>query len=151
MTNVSGDPDIALQTRLLSFIEQGLLGFEEQLEFELSAYDPQTPFYWLRSTRDQEIAFLVMEPGCLVDNYQFDLSEEDARLLALSSSEDAFVLVLMTVPENPLEMTANLLGPLIFNKTTGKGRQVVLEGSDYPVRFPVIAFVEEVSDAGTES
>lgn len=150
MTNASEVPDVSVATRQLSFIEQGLLGFEDLLDFELAAYDPQTPFYWLRATQKPEVAFLVIEPGCLVDDYQFDLTDEEAGLLNLSSDENAFVLVLITVPENPLEMTANLLGPLVFNQTTGKGRQVVLEGSHYPVRFPVIPVTEEVSDAGSE-
>ena len=151
MTNISEPPDLSLQTRQLCFVEQGLLGFEELLDFELSAYDPQTPFYWLRAKQDPEVAFLVVEPGCMIEDYQFDLSEEDAAHIGLDSGEEAFVLVLITVPDNPLEMTANLLGPLIFNKATGKGRQVVLAGSNYPVRFPVIAASEEVSDAGSES
>lgn len=149
MIKASQTSETAEGVRQLSFIEQGLLGFETLLDFELSAYDAQTPFYWLRAIQDPEVAFLVIEPACLLEDYQFDLSEEEAGLLALKTAEEAFVLVLITVPENPLEMTANLLGPLVFNQTTGKGRQVVLTGNDYPVRFPVIP-VEEVADVSSE-
>lgn len=133
----------------LHFLAPGLLGFENLLEFELSVYDPQTPFYRLQSLTEPEIEFLVMEPACLLQDYVFDLSEEDVQQLQIEQPEDVFVLVLLTVPENPLEMTANLLGPLVFNRRNWQGKQLVLDGQNYPLRYPVLT-AEEVADAGSE-
>lgn len=118
-------------------LPEGLAGFEHLHQFVLSAYDPQTPFYWLRAEADPEIAFIVLEPHLIVDDYAFDLEAEIAESLAIHQQEEAFVLVLLTIPANPAEMTANLLGPLVFNAHTGVGRQVILTGSHYPVQYPV--------------
>jgi flagellar assembly factor FliW len=118
-------------------LPDGLAGFEHLHTFLLSTYDPQTPFYWLRAEEDPDTAFIVLEPHLIVDDYAFDLDADVAQALAIHTQEDAFVLVLLTIPSNPAEMTANLLGPLVFNTHTGQGRQVVLTGSHYPVQYPL--------------
>jgi flagellar assembly factor FliW len=119
------------------YLPEGLAGFEELHDFVLSPYDPETPFYWLRAEADPDIAFIVLEPHLIVDDYAFDLEAGIAESLAIHQQEEAFVLVLLTIPTNPAEMTANLLGPLVFNAQTGVGRQVILTGSHYPVQYPV--------------
>lgn len=125
------------QAQELRFLGQGLLGFEHLLHYSLSVYDPQTPFYWLRSQDDENAAFIVMEPCYLVEDYAFDLPDDFATELAIASSEEAFVLVILRIPDNMQEMTANLAGPLIFNRQTACGKQLVLEASQYPLRFPL--------------
>lgn len=148
MSTLAGEPVLQQRTRELTFIGQGLLGFENLLRYELSVYDPETPFYWLRSLDDPEVAFIVLEPGWLMDDYGFDLSEEDARLLAVKSEQDTFVLVLCTVPDDPMEMTANLLGPLVFNRENNQGRQLILERQRFPVRYPIF---QEVTEGDAQS
>lgn len=143
MSTLAGEPVLQQRTRELTFVGQGLLGFEHLLRYELSVYDPETPFYWLRSLDDPEVAFIVLEPGWLMDEYGFDLSEEDARLLDIKSEQDIFVLVLCTVPEDPMEMTANLLGPLVFNRESNQGRQLILERQRFPVRYPIFQDLTE--------
>lgn len=131
----------------IHFIEQGLFGFESLLQYELSVYDPQTPFYWLRSVDQPDVAFIVMEPAFLLDDYQFDLPTEDAELLKIHSSENTFVLVICTIPENPLEMTANLLGPILVNRANQQARQLTLDRHLYPLRFPVFDTAEQETSA----
>jgi flagellar assembly factor FliW len=45
----------------------------------------------------------------------------------------------LTVRTDPAGVTANLLGPLVINNRTGRGRQLVLSTSDYSARHPVVA------------
>ena len=125
------------ETRTLTFIEKGILGFENETQFTLSSYDENTPFYWLKSIHNEEIAFMVIEPSILVQDYAFDLPDEVAQILNIKTEADVFVLVILTIPENPLDMSANLLGPLVFHKNENKGQQLILEHSHYPVQFPV--------------
>lgn len=147
MTQSSPEPALSQEHYQIQFIEQGLLGFEAQLNYELSVYDPQTPFYWLRSLEDPEVAFIVMEPCWLADDYSFDIPEEEAALLKITSEQDVFVLVLCTVPANPLEMTANLLGPLVVHRQSFAARQVILDQQRFPVRYPVFAGLETEAQA----
>lgn len=135
--NTLETPNTPEPLQKIHFVEPGLFGFETLLDYELSVYDPQTPFYWLRSVENPDVAFIVMEPAFLLDDYQFDLTNEDAEQLKLQSADNAFVLVICTIPENPLEMTANLLGPIVVNRDTQQARQLTLDRHLYPLRFPV--------------
>lgn len=112
----------------------GLLGFEELKRFVLLERPEITPLEWLQSVDDPQIVFTVMDPEVVFENYQPDLSREDLEALGLPEGSTVQVRVLVTVPKDPAEMTANLLGPLVFSPEHGKGRQVVLVNSEYPVR-----------------
>lgn len=149
MTPHADEPVLEDLSRKLSFVEKGMLGFESLLHYELTAYDTNTPFYWLRSTEEPDVAFIVMEPALLVDDYAFDLGDEDMNLLKVANEADIFVLVVCTIPEDPMDMTANLLGPLVFHRTSNLGRQLILDRHKYPVRYPV--FQEQADDTAVEA
>lgn len=142
----ASNQNLEKQVQELQFVGQGLLGFEQLLRYTLSVYDPQTPFYWLRSQEDENAAFIVMEPCYLVEDYAFDLPDELATELEIAHSEEAFVLVILRIPENMQEMTANLAGPLVFNRRTCRGKQLVLESALYPLRFPLFPSETQAGD-----
>lgn len=112
----------------------GLLGFEELKRFVLLERPEIAPLEWLQSVENPQIVFTVIDPTVVFGNYQPDFSPEDWEALGLSEGEPVTVRVLVTVPKDPADMTANLLGPLVINTAQGKGRQVVLVNSEYPVR-----------------
>lgn len=125
--------------RTLSFIEKGLLGFEDILEYVLSPHDDESPFYTLTARQDPSVSFFVIEPQVIIEDYSFDLPDEEAQRLGIQSPEEVFVLLLLTIPENYLDMTANLLGPLVFHRSSNRGTQLVLDQKHYPLRFPVFS------------
>ena len=77
------------------------------------------------------------DPITIVPDYEFEIADPDAEALGLSDPKDALVLVVLTVHEDPPGVTANLLGPLVVNVTTGRARQLVLAASEYSARQPV--------------
>lgn len=137
MPTITGTtPDLKLKERQLT-IKTGLLGFEKLRQFVLKAYEVNTPFYWLLSEEQENVSFIVMEPKYIVEDYVFDITEDDVKELKVQAAEDIFVLVILCIPEDVSKMTANLLGPLVFNKNTNIGKQIVLQPSNYPVQFPL--------------
>lgn len=112
----------------------GLLGFEELKRFVLLERPEIAPLEWLQSVENPQIVFTVIDPTVVFENYLPDLSPEDYEALGISDGEPMKVRVLVTVPKDPADMTANLLGPLVISTAQGKGRQVVLVNSEYPVR-----------------
>lgn len=112
----------------------GLLGFESLHDFVLLDQAEVSPLQWLQSVDDPQLAFTVIDPVTIFEDYAPALSGEDREALELGGDTPAMVRVLVTVPDNPRDMTANLLGPLVFNPARAKGRQVVLHESGYPVR-----------------
>lgn len=148
MDEVLETPEQQALPSQLHFIEQGPLGFEHLTSFQLEAYAAETPFYWLRAIEDPDVAFLVMEPGLFIDDYAFELSDETLGALQVTQADEIGVLVLLTVPENPLEMTANLLGPVVFHRHQHQCKQVVLDAETYPLQHPVL---QEVLNARTDT
>ena len=63
------------------------------------------------------------------------MRRSELSMLKVSDDEELVVSVIMTIPDNPQDMSANLLAPLIFNMANRHGMQYVLTNSDYPVKY----------------
>lgn len=132
------------EDRILS-LEGGLLGFANLEKFIMvdDEVDPTLPFKWLVSVEDPEIGFLVTDPGMFFGDYVFDISASDAEKLGVSKTEDLTVVTLLTVPADPRMITANLRGPLVFNNNTRKGKQIILEKSDYATKHYIFVQADQ--------
>ncbi len=49
------------------------------------------------------------------------------------------VLAIVTIPESPREMTANLLAPLVVDCRSREGRQLILDAARFTTRHRLIA------------
>ena len=120
----------------------GLLGFPDASLFIRVPVDDAEGWLWLQSTTDRELAFLAIVPFRFFPDYDIELADTDVELLELDDVADAEVLGLVTVRHNEsggiAAVTANLLGPLVINRRTGTGRQVVLSDSHHSTREPVV-------------
>jgi len=122
---------------LLTFPD-GLVGFPELKVFRLFEPSGGYPLKFLQSTEHPEVSFVCMDAAAIDMSYEVPLSEEEAKFLLLEKPEDAMVMALVAVPEDPRLMTANLAGPLVVNAKTLQGRQIVLDTSQYPLKHRVI-------------
>ena len=91
----------------------------------------------LRSLEEPAVRFVAAVPTAFFPDYSFDLGEDDCADLGLSDEADALVLVLLTMGGDAAATTANLLAPVVVNARTRKAAQVILSGSDWPVRAAV--------------
>jgi flagellar assembly factor FliW len=78
-------------------------------------------------------------PGIFFPDYEVELDDVTVERLGLTEPADALILVIVTVGERVEEATANLLGPLVVNRHTRQAAQVVLAGSRYETRAPLVA------------
>jgi flagellar assembly factor FliW len=116
---------------------EGVPGFERHQRFAMIVDQKLAPFSWLQSLHDPLVGFLVIEPGLLVTDYSFDISDPDAELLGLTDPSEARVLSILVVPEDVRAMTANLQAPLILNPEKRIAKQVILTDERFPLRYPV--------------
>ncbi|WCJ58183.1 flagellar assembly protein FliW [Fontisphaera persica] len=115
----------------------GLLGFENLKQYVLLGSPEEAPFLWLQVVDEPNLAFVVVPPAAVVENYTPDLSDEDVEFLGLQSPEDALVLNIVTV-RGPTRATVNLKGPLVINRRTLVGKQVIPHNAaEYPVNHPL--------------
>ena len=68
----------------------------------------------------------------------------------MQTEEDLVISVIVTVPSNPQNMTANLKAPLIFNLKNRRGKQVILNTSSYTTRHNIMEEVRKRT-AGDEA
>lgn len=126
--------------------DHGLVGFPGLSSFVLIRHGEDSPFRWLQSVDQGEIAFLVVDPAHYIEGYAPEVSESEAGALELKEETPRLVYTIVSIPPGkPEEMTVNLAGPIVVNLETGRGRQIVLEDDRYPIRQKV--FVKKQSDA----
>ena len=120
-------------------LPMGLLGFEKVKHYTLLGSAEEAPFLWLQMVEDPSLAFLVISPSVVVTCYEPDISDEDAKFLDLVDPKDALIFNIVTVHQNG-EATVNLKGPIVVNRRTLVGKQVVpLNAARYALQHPVAA------------
>ncbi|MBK8858642.1 MAG: flagellar assembly protein FliW [Opitutaceae bacterium] len=109
-------------------LPQGLVGFKDYTRGELHYTPDQLPFLWLRlHGLGDPVHFIVIEPGGLVPDYELEIFDEDAASLELRDPGDALVLNIVNLrQQQPVEATVNLIGPIVVNRRTHVGRQLVI-------------------------
>ncbi len=131
-TSRFGDKEVPDEA-LLTFPE-GVIGFRDATRFVMFECSDDGIFKWLQSCDRPELAFVICEASVLVQNYQILIGEKERQVLNLEKAEDAVVCLILVIPEDPMETTANLLGPLVMNTETRLGMQIVVVNPQYSTR-----------------
>ena len=125
-------------------LPMGLLGFEKMKEYLLISNPVEEPFGRLQVKGDTSIAFVVLNPFLIVPDYHPDIPETDVEFLNLHDAQEAMVLNIVTVHKEG-HATMNLKGPVVINRNTGIGKQVVISnGANYSVQHPLLVSEEAV-------
>lgn len=123
--------------------KEGILGFSNLNSFILVDDPEDEIFAWLQSCNEPQIAFPILEPELFLENYKPRLTKSDLEMLALKSSEGTRNFVIVTIPEDPTKMTANLKAPIIINVKERTGRQCVLQDNDLNIREPIFTKLQQ--------
>jgi flagellar assembly factor FliW len=123
----------------------GLIGFSEWTRFVLCTHPAGGPLHLLQSLEDERVSLIVADPAHILSGYRVSMSEADAHTIEYAGAADLSepwppdiaVYCILSVQDEPFTVTANLLGPLVINLSTGLGRQLVLSESGYDSRHPV--------------
>ncbi len=125
-------------------LTEPLLGFPEQRRFVLLPAGPTSPFIYLQSADDPTLAFVAIDPLVLVPDYEVP----PAEAAAYGSPDEWAVLVLCTITAS--ERSANLRSPLVINRRTREGGQVVLS-LPYPFQHALSRSSSQSLAPGQES
>jgi flagellar assembly factor FliW len=140
--------EIDVKSEDLIELPSGLIGFPELKRYVLLDHDKDSPFKWLQSLDDGAIAFVLINPLLFKPDYTVEVTEAEVSDLELKNEDDAVISVIITIPTNPQNMTANLKAPLVFNLQNRKGKQLVLSNSAYTTRHNIM---EEIKKQSTQS
>lgn len=132
--------DMEIDEQSVINIIGGLIGFPGQENFVIIRHQENTPFYWLQSVDDPELALVMVDPHLFKADYDPPVPLSLNKELEVESPDDVNVFVIVTIPSgSPQDMTANLLGPLAVNPKSKKGKQLVLDDRHYSHKYPVLA------------
>ena len=68
-----------------------IIGFNDLKQYALIDYKPDSPFKWLQSVEDMELAFPITLCSFFGIDYQFDIPDEEAEKLEIENADDVFV------------------------------------------------------------
>ncbi len=115
-------------------MERPILGFEHLTSFCLVDLPELSPFLWLQSTQEADVAFLVVNPALLFPDYRIEVNSKEIAELRVAKVESVETYVIVTLPERPEEISVNLQGPILINTENNLAKQLVLVNSRYEVR-----------------
>jgi flagellar assembly factor FliW len=131
------DTDTDLDVPALHFAA-GIPGFPELRTFALVWWGEEDgPFSILTSLEQSNLEFLVVPPHTFFPDYAPEIDDDTAERLGIEAAEDAILMVIITVGDDPGSATANLLAPIVVNRHSREAAQVVLTDGDQPLRAPL--------------
>ena len=110
---------------------EGMLGFSEITRYVMIQHRDGSPFLWYQAVDEPNLAFVVVDAFTFFPDYEVIMSSEDVEVLNCDKPGDLAVFLVVVIPDNPEDMTANLRGPLVVNVSNKVAKQVVLTDEKY--------------------
>ncbi|BCJ53831.1 hypothetical protein Asp14428_53060 [Actinoplanes sp. NBRC 14428] len=107
-------------------------GFPAHRQFVLVRLNEEGLLFAFTSIKDPNLRFLVAPPEPFFPDYAPEI--ENDVLAALNTKDPDRLLVMVVITAGVNETTANLFAPIIVDRDTRRAMQVVLNGSNMPVR-----------------
>ncbi len=94
--------------------------------------------WWLISVDQPATTFVLADPFIVDPAFVVDLGDTERLTLGIETPQDAFTLVMLTLPQSSGEsVTANFRAPLVFNLRRQKGLQVMSRDESFPLKGPM--------------
>ena len=150
-TRLFGEIDIA-DDKIIT-LEKGMIGFPALTHFSL-IFDEEkkakkNTIMWFQSMDDPDIAFPVMDPYIVKEDYAPNASAEIIAPLGEMTEANTYILVTVTVPRKVEDFSVNLKAPIVVNMDTLKGVQLIVE-DDYPVKYKVYEILKAKKEKAGE-
>jgi len=127
-------------------MQKPILGFESLSVYCLVETDEFRPFLWLQSVENPEVAFVVVNPLVFFPGYHIEVHSNELAELMISRIESVETYVIVKIPEDPTQMSANLQGPILINTKNNQAKQLVLVNSDYQLAHSIFDALKATSE-----
>ncbi len=128
------------------YFEKGIPGFDAYKSYVLVTPDETSPFMWLQSIEDSDIALTVINPFLIMPSYNPEVLTYDIEEIKGDDIKELVVLTVVVVPNDISKMTANFAAPIIINAKVNLAKQVIVQSDEYKVRHPVFDSVREYKE-----
>jgi flagellar assembly factor FliW len=120
--------------------QEGLFGFENEKEYLLIRFDNEADtLLSLQSVNTPQLAFIVVNPFRLMNDYDPYVSDKDLEMLGVNNQELVAIYAIAVVGDDITETTINLKAPLVMNPENHQARQVILDSPEFSFRHKFVA------------
>ncbi|MBU5594111.1 flagellar assembly protein FliW [Amphibacillus sp. MSJ-3] len=121
----------------------GLPGFPDEKNFALINIPDNPTFLVLQSITEENIAFIVMPPLELYQDYEVKLDDSTLELLEIESEQDVSLLGIITLKEKFSKSTINLQAPIVINHRKRLAKQYITNHKAYSTQTPLTPVQEQ--------
>jgi len=126
--------EIDFKEKEVIILPKGVLGFSQLTQYVILERKEFVPFKWLQSVEDSNVAFVITDPLHLFPNFKLEINEKELEELNYTNSRDLVTYVIVTVPQDVTQASADLLGPLVINSKKRLAKQAVMPNSPYTTK-----------------
>ena len=137
IVNTSRFGQVQIDESLILNFPEGLLGFNDLRKFVLLDDPTDDIFAWLQSCESPHVAFPVLEPELFMESYKVNLTKGDFESIRSNPESKLCFFTIVTIPDDPTQMTANVKAPIAFNMQQRIARQCVLQDNNLAIREPI--------------
>lgn len=141
---------VEIDEKQLMTFPTGLYGFERYQAFALLDAH-QKPFYWLQSTEDVQLAFVLINPYVFRPDYVLEIADEDLEEIGAPEQDDILVFAIVTIPEDSSELTANLQGPIVINRSARLGKQSISLNPQWQTKHTILRELKQHAYSGAQN
>lgn len=130
--------EVELDEDKIIYFENGIFGFEEYQKYILLYDDTdgvRPDVSWLQSIDEASLSIPVISPFIAKPDYNPEVEDELLKSLGELNDDNTIVFVSITVPSEVEKITANLKAPFIINSMERKGVQLILDNSEFEVKY----------------
>ncbi|MDH5542378.1 MAG: flagellar assembly protein FliW [Nitrospinota bacterium] len=122
--------------KIITF-NDGVIGFPEIKRYIILPFMEGTEFELLQAVDFPNLGFVMINPFLFCEDYAFDITDGEQEMLKAKSIEDVTVKVIVTIPPDPKDMTANMQAPVVINESRLLAKQVILQDSQWDTKMLV--------------
>lgn len=128
------------------FFEEGIPGFPDLRKFtlisEINNDNTESPFFWLQSLEEKEIAFILIDLFNVMPDYNPIVEREIVSSLGKCEKDDLIIYNIVVIPSDINKLSVNLKAPIVININTNKGKQIIANNEEYPIKFYLYEYLK---------
>lgn len=119
---------------------EGIIGFNNINQYVMLDFYTgiDTALKWFQAIGYPDLAFTIIDPYTFRPDYKVNISDEEIIFLKASSPDNIRVMTIVSIPQDPHKITANLLGPILINPESNLAMQVVLDDREYTTEHYIL-------------
>ncbi|SDP69482.1 flagellar assembly protein FliW [Clostridium gasigenes] len=117
--------------------KKGIPGCEEYKTYVIKEIE-ESPFKILQSVQNNELAFIIISPFYVIEDYEIKLSGEIIKNIKIENQKDVMIYSIVNVSSKVENITTNLRAPLVLNIKEKFGEQLIVDKDVYKIKHPLM-------------